>query len=125
MFFKLLRMTMTIHETDESKWLGQLKKKFDAEPEHYTPDEEELRFLKERDKLEQETEWSFELYLENYDKLKEYGLDEKLMIQLEWFIIFYLENRKDEFLGSAFYQMFKNHEVVRRAEMEYERRINL
>ena len=112
-------------KNDDEKITTWLRELFDAEPEHYIPDEEELRFLKERYKLEQETAWSFEAYVENYEQLKKYGLDEKLMIQLEWFIIFYLENRREEFLGSAFYQKFKNHEVVQRAEMEYERRLKL
>ena len=103
----------------------QIQELFDAAPENYEPIEDELRFLKERDKLEQETAWCFELYLENYDKLKEYGLDEKLMNQLEWLIIFYLENRREEFLGSEFYKRFRNSEVVQIAEMEYERRNNL
>ncbi len=112
-------------KNDDRKITDRLRELFDVVPEHYIPDEEELRFLKERDKLEQETAWSFELYLENYKRLTEYGLDQKLLKQLEWFILFYLENRREEFLGSAFYQKFKNHEVVRRAEMENERRKEL
>jgi len=101
--------------------MQQLRELFDAEPEHYIPDEEELQFLEERDKLEQETAWSFEMYVKNCERLTKYGLDQKLLKQLEWFILFYLENRREEFFGSAFYQKFKNHEVVQRAEMEYER----
>jgi len=109
-------------ETDYDGKVKQIRELFDAVPEMYQPDEVETRFMEERIHLEKETAWSFEAYAENYEQIKAYGLDEKLMIQLEWFILFYLENRRKEFLGSAFYQKFKNHEVVKRAEMEYDRR---
>jgi len=105
--------------------VNKLKELFDAVPDQYNPDQEELRLLEERDELEQETALSFEMYVENYDKLKEHGLDEKLMNQLEWVILFYLENRREEFLESEFYERFRDHEVVQRAEIEYERKINL
>lgn len=105
--------------------LNLLRELFDVVPEQYIPDEEELQFLEERDKLEQETAWSFEMYVQNYEKLKEYGLDEKLLKQLKWLIIFYLENRRDEFLGSQFYEKFKDHEVIQRAFLEFERKMEL
>ncbi len=98
---------------------------FDAIPASYSPDEEELRLMDERNKLEEEMSWSFEAYVENYDLLKEYGLDEKLINQLEWLIVFYLENRREEFLGSEFYKRFQGHEVVKRAYLEYERIIKI
>ena len=110
---------------DYNNIVKKLKELFDAVPEEYNPDQEELRLLEERDELERESALSFEMYLENYDTLREHGLDDKLMNQLEWFILFYLENRRDEFLGSEFYERFKDHEVVKRAEMEYERKMEM
>ena len=110
---------------DYDSIVKKLKELFDAVPDQYNPDQEELRLLEERDELERESALSFEMYVENYDTLKEHGLDEKLMNQLEWFILFYLENRREEFLGLEFYERFKDHEVVQRAEMEYERRMEL
>ena len=98
---------------------------FDAVPNEYTPYREEECFMKQRDKLEEQTAWSFEAFVQNYEKLKAYGLDEKLINQLEWLIVFYLENRKEEFLKSEFYERFQDHEVVQKAKIEYERRINL
>jgi hypothetical protein len=112
-------------ETDYDKKVKQIRELFDAVPEVYEPNNDETRFIDERNRLEKEVAWSLNAYAANYKQIKNYGLDEKLMIQFEWLIIFYLENRGEEFLGSAFYQMFKNHEVVRRAEMEYERRNEL
>ena len=103
----------------------RIRELFDAVPEMYDPDEDETQFIDERNRLEKDAAWSFEAYAENYDQINAYGLDEKLMNQLEWLIIFYLENRREEFLGSEFYLMFKNHEVVQRAEMEFERRMGL
>lgn len=119
------KQIMNQDQSKKERIIEEIKQLFDAVPESYSPEEEELILIDERRKLEEEMSLSFKAYVENYDELKAYGLDEKLMIQLEWFIIFYLENRREEFLGSAFYQKFKNHEVVQRAEMEYERKINL
>jgi hypothetical protein len=103
----------------------QLKKHFDAVSDEYIPDEDELRFLNERRELEEQTAWSFEMYVENYEKLKEYGLEEKLIKHLEWFILFYLENRREYFIESEFYKRFRNHEAVKRAEMELERKMKM
>jgi hypothetical protein len=114
---------MTIKEANYNDKLKQIREIFDAVPELYYPDEDEIRFLNDRSRLEKETEWNFQAYVENYEMIKVYGLDEKLIKQLEWLIVFYLENRKEEFLRSEFYARFKGHEVVRRAEMEYERRL--
>lgn len=116
---------MTQSQSEEETSIEEIKLLFDAIPDFYSPDEEELRLMNERQKLEEEMAWSFEAYVENYDLLKAYGLDEKLINQLEWLIVFYLENRRDEFLESEFYRRFKGHEVVKRAYLEYERKMEL
>lgn len=116
---------MTQSQSEEEASIEEIKKLFDAIPDAYSPDEEEIRLMDERQKLEEEMAWSFEAYVENYDLLKAYGLDEKLINQLEWLIVFYLENRKEEFFGSEFYERFKGHAVVKRGVMEYERKQQL
>lgn len=116
---------MTDRKMNNTEFIEVLKDQFGAEPETYHPHEEELRFLDERNKLEEEVYGGLEAYVEKYELLKAYGLEEKLINRLEWFILFYLENKKEEFLGSSFYRKFKGHEVVKKAEMEYERRKNL
>lgn len=105
---------MTQSPSKEETTIEEIKKLFDVLPDYYLPGEEELKLMDERHKLEEDTSWSFEAYVENYDLLKTYGLDEKLINQLEWLIVFYLENRKVEFFGSEFYERFKGHEVVKR-----------
>lgn len=112
---------MNNEQLNEEKLLGELTEKFDAIPEIYSPDEDELRLIDERDKLEKEMACSLEACTENVDLILSYGLDEKLLNQLEWLIVFNLEYRKEEFMKSEFYERFKGYKVVKRAEMEYER----
>lgn len=109
-------------KTNESEIIKELEQQFGAEPEHYVPDEEEDLFMKERHELEEKVHWSFEQFEKYFDELKIYGLDEKLINKLEWFIVFKLENQKEKFLRSLFYERFKDHDSVKRAISEYERR---
>ena len=102
-------MTNTEHNNSEIQIIEDLKTLFGAEPETYHPDKEELRFIEERDKLEEEIQWSFEKYVESYELIKAYGLELKLINRLEWFIVFYLKYRKEEFLRSEFYREFNDH----------------
>lgn len=110
---------------DTLEFIEALKVQFGAESETYHPHEEELRFLDARNKLENEVFGDFEAYVENYELLIAYGLEEKLIMRMEWFILFNLENKMEEFLQSSFYRRFKEHEVVKNAEMENERRKSL
>ncbi|MEX1269485.1 MAG: hypothetical protein WEA56_10815 [Balneolaceae bacterium] len=64
-------------------------------------------------------------YVNRYDEIKAYGLDQKLIKQLEWFIIFNVENNRNAFCESRFYKKFKHHEVVKQAFREYERRMEI
>lgn len=79
---------MNKEQLKEEKLLGELTEKFDAIPEMYSPDEDELRLIDERDKLEKEMACSLEAYTENYDLIKSFWLDEKLLNQLEWLKLF-------------------------------------
>jgi hypothetical protein len=112
-------------KSDELEFIEELKLRFGAVKENEHPSEEDLRFLRERDKLEQEVKGSFEKYVQNYQLLKVYGLETKLINELEWFIVFRLEHNREEFLESLFYTQFKDHGVVKRAFLEYERRKQL
>jgi len=116
---------MTDRKMNNSEFIAELKDQFEAEPETYHPHEEELRFLDERNRLEEEVYGDLKAYVEKYELLKAYGLEEKLINRFEWFILFYLENKKEEFLQSSFYWRFKEHEVVKKTELEYERRKEL
>lgn len=103
----------------EEELLEIIKNRFGAEPETPELDEELKRFIDERIKLEQgDASWSLDSFLQLYEKLKKYGLEEKLMRNLEFFIRLELELRKDEFLKSKFYKHFKDHKIVERVVNE-------
>jgi len=122
----LLRIdSMTDRTMNTSEFIEELKDQFGAEPETYHPHEEELQFMDERNRLEEEVYGDLEAYVEKYELLKAYGLEEKLINRFEWFILFYLENKKEELLQSPFYRRFKEHKVVKKTELEYERRKSL
>ena len=104
---------MTDRKMNTSEFIAELKDQFGAEPETYHPHEEELRFLDERNRLEETFMWSFKAYLENYGVIKSYGLEDKLMNMLEIKIRWELEDHRDEFLKSEFY---RNKEDLTKAE---------
>ena len=108
-----------------SEVIEELKRIFGAEIERNHPSEDDLQFLQERDLLEEKVMGSLELYVQNYELLKTYGLETKLINELEWFIVFTLEHNRDEFLESQFYRQFKDHKVVKRALLEYERKMEI
>jgi len=107
--------------TTDEELLELIKSLFGAEAEEMELDEELQRFLDERIKLEQgDASWSLDSYLQLYEKLKTYGLEEKLMNNLEFFIRLEIEHSRDEFLKSEFYKKFKDHKIVARAKRDYE-----
>src|SRR6056297_3374542 len=110
---------------NDAEIMEELKNRLGAEPELYQPDEEELRFIEERDRLGEEMQCSFEKYTQYYELIRAYGLDLKLINELEWFIVIELEHNREEFIRSPFYQKFKDHEVVKRAYSEYKRLMEL
>lgn len=105
--------------------IEELKQRFEVDLAVARPTEDEVQFLRERDQLEEEVLWSFEKYVQNYDLLKAYGLEDKLINELEWFIVFKLVHNKEEFMESSFYKKFKDHKVVQRALSEHERKMEL
>ena len=110
---------------EEYKGLKQIQEMFDAVPDEYIPTEEELQFLDERNQLEADpTVRSFEGIDENYGKLLEYGLADKLLKNLEFLMVLRFEHEKEKFMKSEFYRMFKDHKVVKQAYLDYIRRQN-
>jgi hypothetical protein len=116
---------MERQEKDESQMIDEIKTRFGAVLECYHPDEDDLRFIEERDRLAKEMQFSFDLYVQHYELIKAYGLETKLINELEWFIVFTLEHNRDKFLDSSFYKKFKDHRVVKRAISEYKRRMEM
>jgi len=105
----------------ESDLINEIKELFEAVTERVSLTEEEKQFLEQRRELEtREDVWTLGGYTRLHDHLKKYGLEDKLMDNLEPMIKWTFKNRKQEFLDSEFYERFKNHEAVRRAEMEYD-----
>ena len=87
---------MKDNKLHDQEIIEEIKQRFGAEQEEYEPREDELQFIRERDQLEEEVLWSFEKYVQNYELLIAYGLEDKLINELEWYIVFYLENWKEE-----------------------------
>ncbi|NBC66941.1 MAG: hypothetical protein GVY07_14955 [Bacteroidetes bacterium] len=110
---------MTKKKDDDQDIIKSIKNRLGAESELYEPDEDELQFLYERNRLEEETAWRTDMYAKNYEQLKAYGLDDKLMRELDATIEYWLENRPQEFFNSEFYRQFRTHETVVKATEEY------
>ena len=111
---------MTDIEKNESNLLEELKKCFDAIPEEKMPTEQEEQFLEEQRKLENSEEvYYLDGYTQQYEQLKKFGLEDKLMQQFDFLIEWYLENRIEAFKNSEFYRRFKNHPVVKQAEAKH------
>ena len=107
--------------TPDGVALERIKSLFGAEIEDVELDDEVQRFLNERMKLEQsDASWSLDAYLRLYEKLKTYGLEEKMMENLEFFIRIEIEESREDFLKSKFYRKFKNHKIVARAKRDYD-----
>lgn len=103
----------------DSDFIESIKDQFDAESDTYEPDRDDLQFIDERNRLEEETAWRTNMYAKNYEQLKIYGLEDKLMRELDHNIRYWLENRTKEFFDSEFYRQFRTHEVVAKEVQEY------
>ena len=95
--------------------IEEIKQLFDASPEYSVPDEEMERFLDRRTELLQSNiVCSLEKYIRQFETLKEYGVEDKIMYNMEFIIRLELRQQKEEFLKSEFYKQFKGHKVVER-----------
>jgi len=111
---------MTHKKLTEEKLLHELNELFGAEHEPYDPAHEIHTFLEERAALEKRDEvWTFDGYLDLYDTLKAYALEDKLMENMEMKIRWAMEDDKEEFLESKFYRRFRDHDIVARAVNDY------
>lgn len=99
----------------ESELIKELKQRFGAEEEQYEPNNDELQLIEERSALENSEEiWTLEGYVKNYDRLVQFGLEEKQMENLQFHIEWSYRNWKKMFYRSEFYKQFKEHDVVKR-----------
>ncbi|MDX1592434.1 MAG: hypothetical protein R3283_10745, partial [Balneolaceae bacterium] len=97
----------------EEEIIDEIRQLFDPDFNSPEPDEEMWQFLDERIEIEKgDASRSLKCYVEQYETLKQYGLEDKLMESLEFFIRFELEHSRDEFLKTEFYRKFKDHKIV-------------
>jgi len=116
---------MTDNKYDEEKLIKQIRKLFEAIPDEYIPTEDELQFLDERNRLEADHSiWSLDGIVENYDKLLEYGLVDKILKKLKFLIVLQFETEREKFIKSEFYRLFEDHKIMKEAYLEYISRQN-
>ena len=107
---------MTDKNTHESELIDELKKLFGALPENEVMDEEEERFLRERAKVEELYSWDFSAFVQYFQLIKEYGLEEKILKQLAWKIEYFMSRNEVRLLkGSKFYEVFGGHRLIENA----------
>ena len=97
-----------------------LSELFEAEPDEYILSEDDKRLLDERDyvknKMDQD---SLQVYLDNYEKICNYGLQDILMERLKWRILHSVEEDYEGFVESPFYNKFRSHQIVEWAIHSY------
>lgn len=78
------------------------------------PDQELLEFLDEREELREQMydDLSIDSYLQSYDKLCQYGLEEYFMELLKWDLNINMGNDLDEFFSPEFELRFKDHQEL-------------
>jgi hypothetical protein len=116
---------MKLTNRQDSDILDELSQLFDSETAGCQPTRDERAFIKAREKLEEEVGLDFDRFVDNYNRIQSYGLEQKLFQRLEWFIVFNLENGEASFKQTVFWKQFKNHAIVERAHQEYERKMEL
>lgn len=107
--------------THDSEIIEELKQRFGAIPENEILDEEEERFLQERAKVEELYSWDFEAFVQHFQLIKGYGLEEKLLETLEWKIQHFLEpSELKELRQTEFYRLFGEHKIIKDAFLQRE-----
>ena len=98
---------------NEKNIFKELEKRFGATPETQTIDQEDLDYLRKRDEIEGAYTWRFDAFVEHFQLIKDYGLEEKLLNDLAWRIKHHLENHEiDELKKSEFYKRFGTHKII-------------
>ena len=100
------------------KLLKELENRFGAE--QITADKVQLRFLEERDLLFNECCWDFDAFVEHYQLIKRYGLEDKLMEVLAWRILNLLDGSEiNELKESEFYKLYGEQKLIKSAFLEW------
>lgn len=103
----------------EKEMVEDIKNRFGAEFVSHSLDEEEERFLQKRQEVEELYGWYFEAFVQHYQLIKEYGLEEKLLENLAWKIQHLLQPSEiRELKYSNFYRVFGEHEIIKEALTE-------
>lgn len=100
--------------THESGLIDEIKQRFGAEIEYSQPNKEEEKFLEEREKVYVQYCWDFDAFVEHYQLIKVYGLEEKGLSDLAWKIEKLLESQEIENLKETeFYSQFGDHKIIK------------
>lgn len=77
-------------------------------------DQDTVEFLDEREALREEMEWDLSIatYLQSYEKLVRYGLDEYFMEQLKWEIHLKMGGEIGTYFSREFELRFKSQEYM-------------
>lgn len=103
----------------EKELLKELEQRFGAEIEKSPPDEDETKFLEKRDELAEILNWNFDAFVEHFQLIKNYGLEDKLLEQLAYKIEHFLDTDQIEALKSTkFYHQFGKYEIIEKAFLE-------
>jgi len=88
----------------------------------FDPDIDLQAFLDEREefRIKMHQELSIDSYLQHYDELCRYGLDEYLMESLKWHIRNEMEDCAALFFESDFYMRFKHYKTVNEIVITYD-----
>lgn len=106
---------------DKTELIEELKQRLGAIPEEEFPSKEDLAVLEERAKVEEAYSYSFSAFVEYFQLIKCYALDEKLLEKLAWKIEDLMEPDDISSLkNTAFFKEFGEHRIIREAIIEHE-----
>lgn len=111
-----IRLIKNLFSAEEAQDVTELHSKSEEvkAPEQILPDQETRDFLDEREEFRDEMlqELNIDSYLQNYESLCRYGLDEYFMDLLKWEINIKLGNDPDIFFSPEFELRYKNQEEM-------------
>jgi len=97
----------------EKDLMNELNSRFGAEAEHTQISKEDVDFLDKRAEIEQLCSWDFNAFVEHFQLIKDYGLEEKLLDSLSWKILNHLEDHEIvELKKTPFYKRFGSQIVI-------------
>ncbi|MBD3617460.1 MAG: hypothetical protein HUJ22_12900 [Gracilimonas sp.] len=107
--------------TNESELIEELKQRFGVEFEYHAPSKEEEQFLEERQEVYELYCWNFDAFVQHYQLIKKFGLEEKGLSDLAWKIVQLLEPPEiDGLKKTEFYNRFGEHRIIQNALIERE-----